>query len=160
MVTTTLSQEWMDGLVRATDEVARTALSVPTGCVRKGEVEKLSLQMSGAYVALLSVEVQMQIGIAALRADCRRLAGALLMMEPDDAELTEAVMADALGEIVNILAGALKQQMDRRYQGLTLGLPTTIHGHIAPTERQELTVVGVQLGDIPSHLVLLMNKKS
>lgn len=160
MLTTTRSQEWMEGLLRATDGVARTALSIPTGCVRQGEVEKLSLQMSGAYVALLSVDVQMQIGIAAARRDCRRLAGALLMMETDDPELTDAVMADALGEIVNILAGALKQMMDGRYQGLTLGLPTTIHGHIAPTERQELTVVGVQLGDIQSNLVLLMNKKS
>ena len=158
MVTTTLSQEWMDGLHRAADEVARTALEVRTGCVREGEVEKLSLQMSGAYVALLSVDVQMQIGIAASRDGCRRLSGALMMMEPDDPELSDAVMADALGEIVNIMAGALKQKMDGRYQGLTLGLPTMIHGHIAPTERQELTVVRTRIGDIECNLVLLMNK--
>ena len=158
MTTTTRCQEWMDGLVKATDEVARQALSVPTGCRRGQDVEKLSLQTSGAYLALISPEVQMQIGIAARRDDCRGLAGKLMMMEPNDPELTDSVMADAFGEIVNILAGALKQVMERRHRGLTLGLPTMIHGHIAPTDRQELQVTGVTLGDIDAFLVILMNR--
>ena len=158
MTTTTRCQEWMDGLVRATDEVARQALSIPSGCRRLGDTEKLSLQNSGAYVALISPEVQMQIGIAAGRADCRKLAGKLMMMEADDPELTDAVMADAFGEIVNIMAGSLKQVMDARYRGLTLGLPTMIHGHISPTDRQELLVTNVELGEIEGFLVILMNK--
>ncbi len=158
MTVATRCQEWSDGLVRATDEVAREALSIPAGCRRVGEAEKLSLQMSGAYLALISPEVQMQIGIAAGREDCRRLAGALMMMEADDPELTDSVMADAFGEIVNILAGSLKQVMDSRYRGLTLGLPTMIHGHISPTDRQDLQVTQVSLGEIEAYLVVLMNK--
>ena len=153
-------QDWTDGLVRATSDVAKQALSIPSGCVVDGEVDKLSLQTSGAYLALISPEVQMQIGIAAGRQDCRRLAGALMMMEPDDPELTDSVMADGFGEIVNILGGALKQVMESKYRGLTLGLPTMIHGHISANDRQELQVTKVRLGEIGAFLVILINKAS
>ena len=151
-------QEWTDGLVRTTDDVAKQALSIPSGCRVAGEADKLSLQSSGAYLALISPEIQMQLGIAANRQDCRRLAGALMMMEPDDPELTDAVIADGFGEIVNILGGALKTEMDGRYAGLTLGLPTMIHGHLTANDRQELQVTRVELGEIEAFLVILINK--
>lgn len=153
-------QDWTDGLVQATSDVAKQALSIPTGCQTVGECEKLSLQTSGAYLALISPEVQMQIGIAAGRQDCKRLAGALMMMEPDDPELTDSVLADGFGEIVNILGGALKTVMDSKHRGLTLGLPTMIHGHITANERQELQVTHVKLGEIDAYLIVLINKTS
>lgn len=151
-------QQWTDGLVRATSDVAKQALSIPGGCVVKGEIEKLSLQTSGAYIALLSPEVQLQIGIAADRAGCRQLAGALMMMEPDDPDLDDSVIADGFGEIVNILGGALKGVMEPSFRGLTLGLPTMIHGHIAPNPSQELQVTHVKLGETDTYLVVMINK--
>lgn len=151
-------QEWTDALVRTTGDVARQALSIPTGCDLVGEIERLSLQTSGAYLALISPEVQLQIGIAAAREDCTRLAGALMMMDADDPELTESVVADAFGELVNILGGALKTEMEPRYTALTLGLPTMIHGHITANERQELQVTRVDLGETEAYLIVLMNK--
>lgn len=151
-------QAWTDGLAAATSDVAKQALSIPSGCQVVGETDKLSLQTSGAYLALISPEVQMQIGIAAGRQDCKALAGALMMMEPDDPELTDSVLADGFGEIVNILGGALKTVMENQYKGLTLGLPTMIHGHITANERQEIQVTEVGLGEITAYLVVLINK--
>ena len=148
----------MEAYFQTTSEVAVTALQSENGCESIGMAETLPTGCSGAYIALLSPDIQMQIGIAATGDNCRQLAASLMYMEPDDPELDDSVMTDALGEIVNIIAGALKQKMDDRYSGLTLGLPMMIHGHIQANDRQQLSIQTIKVGDTESHIVLLMDK--
>jgi len=154
----TAADYWLDRLTKVTDSTAREALSVSSGCVSTPSAPTFIQDMSGSYLALISDDVQMQLGIAASSKGCKALAGSLLMMEPNDPDLDETVIADALGEIVNILAGLLKEDVTPEYPNLSLGLPTVIHGHLAASESQELSVRAVQIGDIPCLLITLVNK--
>src|SRR4030095_11441657 len=49
--------------------------------------------------------------------------------------LRDAQVADAVGEIVNMLAGSMKRKLSGFGADLTLGLPIFIHGFLQPSAR-------------------------
>ena len=75
-------------------------------------------------------------------------------MEPDE-EVSDADIADAVGELVNIVAGGVKQRMQDAAGGLRLGLPVFIHGYVQPTQQLEVSLASARIGEVDTHLMAL-----
>ena len=150
-------QEWLEAGEGVMLELATSALAYEEAEVlaRKQEVDR---HLPGAYVPLITPDASLQVGIASTVEGCDALARALLCMEPDE-ELVPADMADALGEVVNILAGALKGKIAQRVGSITLGLPMFFNGAIEPTEKLEFAVAEMRLGSVVASLVLVKHKQ-
>jgi hypothetical protein len=115
--------------------------------------------MAGAYIPLLAEDQTLQLALLASPAGCADLSRLLLGMEPGE-EVSDADIADAVGELVNIVAGGVKQRMqgpDRIGSGgsLRLGLPVFIHGYVQPTQQLEVCLASVRIGEVEAHLMAL-----
>lgn len=113
--------------------------------------------MAGAYIPLLAEDQTLQLALLASPAGCADLSRLLLGMEPDE-EVSDADVADAVGELVNIVAGGVKQRMqdpDRPGGGLRLGLPVFIHGYVQPTQQLEVCLASARIGEVEAHLMVL-----
>lgn len=149
--------DWLDAAEAVFAEIAETALGFET-TERLSRKDKMPREYPGAYVPLLTDTVSLQVGIAGTLQNCQEIARALLCMEPEE-ELSHADMADALGEIANIAAGALKGRMANRYQSMSLGLPIFFNGAIEPTEKLEFAVTEMHLGTIPVSAVVVQHRQ-
>ncbi len=146
---------WLDALEAELAALAEGTLGL-SGFERAARGEAPVRGMEGAYLGLFSPQGAWQVGLAAFPDGCQALARGLLAVEPGSAPLPEADVADALCEIVNILAGGVKRRA--REQGapqLTLGLPTFFHGAVQPTERLASAVSEVRVAAWPAALVVL-----
>jgi Chemotaxis phosphatase CheX len=115
--------------------------------------------MAGAYIPLLAEDQTLQLALLATPAGCADLSRHLLGMEPED-EVSDADIADAVGELVNIVAGGVKQRMQDASRigtggGLRLGLPVFIHGYVQPTQQLEVSLASVRIGQVDAHLMAL-----
>lgn len=75
------------------------------------------------------------------------LASKLLGMEPED----DMIIRDAVGELINIVAGTIKSKYERDYGSVGLGLPLILSGTMIPCDKnilkekqEELPTVKVQ----------------
>jgi hypothetical protein len=68
------------------------------------------------------------------------------------APLRDAEVADAVGELVNMLGGTVK----RRSTGceLVLGLPRFIHGYIEPSDRLTVLTLPTRFGTIDTMVLI------
>ena len=138
------------------DDVVKSALSMPSGCLQLGGAVQFPPDSLGAYIGLIGPDMQMQIGLSSSHEGSKELSAALLCMEKDDPELDDDCIADAMGEIMNIIAGILKQNLEKEIPGLMLGLPLFINGHIRPNDKQQLSILEVMFGSVRAQLVLLV----
>jgi hypothetical protein len=109
--------------------------------------------MAGAYIPLLAEDQTLQLALLATPAGCADLSRLLLGMEPAD-EVSDADIADAVGELVNIVAGGVKQRMQGS-TSLRLGLPVFIHGYVQPTQQLEVSLASARFGSVDAHLMAL-----
>ncbi len=117
-------QDWAD---------AMRAVSLETG-VGMG-FEGLSIEHdpsapvyeTGALLPLVGRCVNVQLGLLGERAALEHVARTLCMMEPDE-EIDWEDATDAVSEVVNVIAGALKTAMIDRVPTLRLGLPMFADG--------------------------------
>ena len=110
--------------------------------------------MAGAYIPLLAEDQTLQLALLASPDGCADLARLLLGMEPGE-EVSDADIADAVGELVNIVAGGVKQRMQETTGGLRLGLPVFIHGYVQPTQQLEVSLASARIGEVDAHLMAL-----
>ena len=110
--------------------------------------------MAGAYIPLLAEDQTLQLALLASPAGCADLARLLLGMESEEA-VSDADIADAVGELVNIVAGGVKQRMQDAAGGLRLGLPVFIHGYVQPTQQLEVSLASARIGEVDAHLMAL-----
>ena len=112
--------------------------------------------MAGAYIPLLAEDQTLQLALLASPAGCADLSRLLLGMDAEDT-VTDADIADAVGELVNIVAGGVKQRMQDASGagGLRLGLPVFIHGYVQPTQQLEVSLASVRIGTVDAHLMAL-----
>lgn len=152
---------WLDALAASTDELATTTLGFE-GC----QVEELLPQIpyppptAGAYLAMVGNEQTLQLAIVSDMQGCRLLSGALLGMVGDEDGLGETDIADAMGEIINIVAGGVKTRMAGSDKGFKLGLPMFIDGHVEPVKETEQAAQRVTLGSIRAYLLTLRQKRT
>jgi hypothetical protein len=134
-------------------EVAGTALGLPS--VSRVELPAERPVFHGAYLALVSPQGAVQIGLAAEEAGCQRLAKGLVGMGESDPDLAAPEMADAFCEIVNIVAGGFKGRVRERLGSLTMGLPVFFHGPAQQTGHTAIDLLGVRAGAVTAALIIL-----
>jgi hypothetical protein len=110
--------------------------------------------MAGAYIPMLAEDQTLQLALLASPDGCADLSRLLLGMEPEE-EVPAADIADAVGELVNIVAGGVKQRLVDSTGGLRLGLPVFIHGYVQPTQQLEVSLASVRIGAVDSYLMAL-----
>ena len=149
--------DWMGVLEQAMEEVAGGAF----GCtvVRRGRHGKPEAGMAGAYLGLVGAGGGIQIGVASTPDGCQALSKALLGMEADAPPLGPEEVADAVSEIVNILAGAVKARVRDRVPTMQMGLPTFFLGPLQPTEKLAASVADVEVGGVATSLLLVHPRK-
>lgn len=95
-----------------------------------------------AWVPLMSVHDSLRLGLLANPEGCQQLARTFV---GDEAELTESEVGDALGEILNILAGCVKRDVADRLPGLRIGLPIFLpHSTGGPVQAGNTRTAGGQ----------------
>jgi hypothetical protein len=134
---------WAAAASTALEAVAATALQRPV--VILGSVPPPATIAVGAYVPVLAASGSLQIGVVADEASCISLARSLLQMSPADDALSPADVADAIGEIANMVAGLAKAAMSSRIGLVALGLPMVINGSVTPRDSIALDCIGARL---------------
>jgi CheY-specific phosphatase CheX len=148
--------EWVDALVAAANQLATESLGFEEGEVVATETTLGSL-VSGSLIALVGNQHSVEVGLCATQDNCVSLARAFLGMEPEDGDLSKADMDDALGEMANVLAGALKARMDGRVPAMQLGLPIVFQGLLGASTSAEVMVVHIRWQDVGAQTVLIRN---
>jgi hypothetical protein len=144
---------WMDAAEGSASDIAQQALSMD-GCTVTDRGARLPTGLCGSYIPLVGDEDSIHIGLVASEAGCQTLARALLCMTEDE-KLPPADVADALGEILNMMAGNLKRRVNEKIPSLALGLPIFINGSIEPTEKLSSMVAFVKIGKVDAALLVL-----
>lgn len=144
---------WLADLEGACEEVSSTALGL-AGMSVTGRHERPPA-LHGAYLGLVGPAGAVQIGLASSPEGCQALARGLMGMGPEEPALPDAEMADAVCEIINIVAGAFKARVRDRANPLQMGLPVFIQGAVQSTDRVAVRVAEVRLGDVPAVLLLV-----
>ena len=130
--------EWARALLRA---LAKTAPGMGFDACEMKLDERAPMGDTGASLSLVSEHQRVQISLLGERAGLERLARTFMML-PDDEALVWLDAADAVSEIVNVVAGALKSEMIDEVPSLRLGLPLFAETlHHRPGTRRKLALV-------------------
>lgn len=146
--------DWMAAMGETMNEVATTALCF-SGCEIVRTFTEIPDGLEGAYLALVGQEDSIQIGLTSNAEGCQALAKALLQMEPGSEEMEPADVADAMCEVVNIIAGGIKARVNGKVPPIKLGLPIFVKGAVQPSTRIVIVVAEVIIGPVPAALVLI-----
>jgi CheY-specific phosphatase CheX len=146
--------EWLNAAVTAAEELATVALGFD-GAFLVGKKDVVSPELDFAMVALVSDTASVQLGIASSKDGCQSLARALLAMEPEEDDLPDEDVADAVGEVVNIVAGQVKSLMSDADASIKIGLPLFVHGRIDYPDDVENAFADVNVGPVPVTFVVL-----
>jgi CheY-specific phosphatase CheX len=146
--------EWVEALVAAANQLAIESLGFEEGEIVATETSLGSLA-SGSLIALVGNQNSVEVGLCASEANCVSLARAFLGMEPEDGELSRADLDDALGEMVNVMAGALKARIHEKIPGMQLGLPIVFQGLLGASTNAEVMVVHIRWQDVEAQTVLI-----
>ncbi len=148
-------EDWLQASIEALREVATTALGFEG--LEVGEVrESMPQDVGGAFIPLSGEHDSAQVGLAGGPDERKLISGALMQMSADEAaELTNSDVADAMGEIVNIAAGGIKQRLQSRLGSLALGLPLFINGQVEATEKVVTRVADLTMGNHSLVLVIV-----
>jgi len=146
--------EWLDAAISSAEELATVALGFD-GASLIGKPTVVSPELNSAMVALISDSASVQLGIASSSDGCQSLARALLAMEPDEADLPDDDVADAVGEVANIVAGQVKSLMSGADASLKIGLPLFVHGKVDYPDDVETAFADVNVGPVPVTFVVI-----
>ncbi len=141
-------------LEAAFQEVARTALGL-SDLTTLERIDNPYPEYQGAYLGLVAGPGALQIGLASNEAGCQALAKGLMGMAEGDPPLEPAEMADAICEIVNIVAGAFKGRVRERMGNLAMGLPVFFRGPAQPTGHTAVKVAQLASGPITAALLIV-----
>lgn len=144
--------EWVEALAQAAEDLAPDSLGFET----TGLVGYRAGAASVAWGVLLPVVGEgesMHVGIFASPDDCRALAAAYLGSAGGD-DLAEPELAEALGEIVNALVGAVRALAGLDDETLRCGLPVLIRGGFELGATPERCAARIMFGPIEAQLVV------
>jgi len=150
--------QWRSAVEGAAGEIATYALSFPGATVQDPVGLERAAKMIGAHIPLIGGGQAFDLALVASPEGCQALSRAILCMT-DKAPLRDAEVADAVGEIVNMLAGSVKRRISGHGAELVLGLPIFLHGYIEPTDRLTVITLPTRLGPIET-MVLIAGQRS
>jgi len=152
------TEEWLDAVVSATQELAVTALAFEEGTLEQtaGPVPDMSM---GSFAGIAGEEGAIQIGIIANHEDCISMCRAFLGMEVDDEELSEEDLADCLGELVNVMIGGVKSRMSHAGLTMEIGLPLVFRGRVRVPKNVKATSSLIRWGSVQAYVILLRHRR-
>ncbi len=136
--------QWRDAVLGAATEIAQHALAM-TGARFAASEHVATGALVGAHIPLVGGERPYELQLVGALETCQALARSILMMGPTDA-IKPAEVADAVGEIVNMLAGGVKRRLGAGGSELELGLPVFVNGTTVPTGKQSVVTFPLVLG--------------
>jgi len=153
-------EHWLDASGICVEEFASTSLGCEDSEIL-GNVKTIPQGMAGAYLAMVGTDESIQIGFVSSKEGCKSLSGALLCMEPEELdELTDADIADAMGEVINIIAGMVKTEMSKLNANFNLGLPIFLDGKIETSPQQESGAVKIRIGEIETQMIIVKQQET
>lgn len=152
-------EDWMNAAVASAEELATVALGFD-GATFVGKREHMPSNVKSALVALVGDNASVQLGLAGTDEVCQKLARALLAMNPEEADLPDDDVADAVGEVINIVAGQVKRIIGGPDSTMKMGLPLFVHGRFESSEQVETAIADINIGPVPITLLVLKNHSS
>ena len=147
---------WLDAIVDATCELAEGTLGWFASPV-DGAVPHLPASGEGAYVPMFTDGYAVQLGLVCSAEGAQQVAKQLLCMDQADEDLPPEDVADAVGEVVNILAGSVKSRLIEVEPSIKLGLPVYLSGHLQPSHSTEVGARQVAIGPVRATLLVIRN---
>ncbi len=98
-----------------------------------------------------------ELAIITTKEGGQKLAKMMLQMEEEEAPLEDNDLADALGEVVNVYAGALKGEVDQE-GNMEMGLPRN-KADFGFLEEKDTSTLEVSMGGIEAWLQITIPKK-
>jgi hypothetical protein len=144
-------QEWLASFQDAATEFARGSMRFDTRVAAAAAAASDDSARPGAYIAILSDQNSIHLGLSASTASLHALARGLLGLRLDEA-LSERDVVDGVSEVMNIVAGKVKSHMSGRDGQLRLGLPMYIPSPIAAGPGMEVLSAEIKIGPVPCKL--------
>ena len=145
--------QWRAAVEGAAQEIATYALSFAGARVLDPVGLDRAAALIGAHIPLVGGGQAFDLALVSSPEGCQALSRAILCMS-EGAPLRDAEVADAVGEIVNMLAGSVKRRIAGHGADLALGLPLFIHGYIEPTDRLTVIVLPTRFGAIDTMVLI------
>jgi hypothetical protein len=148
---------WLDLAEAATKQVVDTCLA-GAALAAKGRrfgrpPPHPNTDRLGVVLPVVTHTMTMYVCLFSTDAGCTTLARSLLGMGPDDEALPPEAVHDAIGEIVNILAGAMQGELGKVYPGIELALPCIIHGDVV-NATENCGVADIDIGGVTAELIV------
>lgn len=147
---------WLDQLADVAKEVAASTLSTEAFEIRD-RTHGIPKELAGSWIAMVGDECSAQVGICSNQSGAKRLAGMMLGMGPDE-ELDDEGTADAVCELINVMAGVLKSRVSAQMAHFKLGIPVFFQGSLSVSGGTEAGSLQVCIDSIPVHLLVLKPK--
>jgi Chemotaxis phosphatase CheX len=138
---------WRTAVQGAATEIATRALSFSGAIVRDPVALERSAAMIGAHIPLVGGGQAFEMALVSTAEGCEALARAILCM-PSGPAPRDAEIADAIREIVNMLAGSVKRRLAGHGAHLTLGLPIFIRGYLQPSDGLSVIALPIHFGPV------------
>lgn len=151
---------WLDLAISGTDETVQMCLMGKDFAVvdRRLGAPKFS---AGTMLPLVTHAMTMYVCLFTTEEGCEALAKGLLGMEEDDEdEISHEEIRDAVGEIVNILAGVMQTKLGDIYPGIELALPCFLNGKVVHEPTENAAVAEVKIGELNAELLVFGNSKA
>jgi hypothetical protein len=145
--------QWRVAIDGAAREIATCALSFRGAEVLDPVGADRAVQMIGAHLPVLGGGRAFDLSLVSSPDGCRAMARAMLCLDAN-ATLRDTEMADAIGEMVNMLGGTLKRRLSSQLGDMVLGLPIFVHGYIQPTERLSIIALPTRFGEIDTIVLI------
>ena len=146
------TETWMERVLEAVGEVAEMTFDSVANDIQRSE--KIPLNREGSLLPVQKGSESLHLGVLSDKAGCIALTRGLLQMSEDD-EVADEDIADAVGEIVNILAGVVQRALDGDGEGVTLGFPVYIRGEIIAPHKSESLCANLNLGPARADIIIV-----
>lgn len=150
-------ETWLGATVSALNEVVTSYLDVDN--LAAATLDADERPSCGAVVGLVSEENSVQIFLVASREGAEVLGKGLLGFEADE-EIEMGDLADAMGEIVNIVVGVVKTAVNDEDSSLNLTLPSFVEGRLEPLGGQVVTHQIVMMGPVETKVLVINGNRA
>lgn len=145
--------QWRTAVEAAANEIATYALSLSGATVQDPVDITRANSMIGAHIPIVGSGQAFDLALVSSPEGCLALSRAILCAGPNQ-PLRDAEVADAVGEIANMLGGAVKRRLSSLRGDLELGLPIFMHGYIQPTDRLSVIALPARFGTIETMVLI------
>jgi CheY-specific phosphatase CheX len=147
------STRWQAAIAGAATEIAMYALGFDGAHVGPADLTYSGANQIGAHLPLLGGKGALEVALVGTEENCRRVAAAMLQTTPES--LTMAEVADAVGEALNMLGGAVKRRVQANGNELELGLPLFVIGHVQQTDHITIIALPTHFGPIEMYTLVI-----